>query len=177
MRARRFALALWGEDTHVDFERSLNFCVAKLRSALRDNAAEPRFIETLPTRGYRFIAPVLTPAAGAPGEGGVPDPPPAPASAPQASGLHRVWIVAAVSLVLAVTAVMSWPWRPAPAASTPKVVVVPFHNETGSAGSGSRREGGVRRDCGAARDARIACRGCGSSATPPTCDSVSAHPT
>ena len=31
-------LALWGEDTHVDFERSLNFCVAKLRSALRDNA-------------------------------------------------------------------------------------------------------------------------------------------
>src|SRR5688500_19563700 len=56
-------LALWGEDTHVDFERSLNFCVARLRSALRDNAAEPRFIETLPTRGYRFIAPVAPAAA------------------------------------------------------------------------------------------------------------------
>lgn len=65
-------LALWGEDTHVDFERSLNFCVAKLRSALRDNAAEPRFIETLPTRGYRFIAPVTPHAPVAPGNGAVP---------------------------------------------------------------------------------------------------------
>src|SRR3954470_3966896 len=48
--------ALWGGDTHVDFDRSLNFCVAKLRSALRDNAASPRFVETVPGRGYRFIA-------------------------------------------------------------------------------------------------------------------------
>src|SRR6185503_4807296 len=48
--------ALWGDDTHVDFERSLNFCVARLRSALRDNAASPAYIETVPTRGYRFIA-------------------------------------------------------------------------------------------------------------------------
>ena len=44
-------LALWGEDTHVDFERSLNFCVAKLRAALRDSAGDPQFVETLPTRG------------------------------------------------------------------------------------------------------------------------------
>jgi len=56
--------ALWGSDTHVDFERSLNFCVARLRSALRDNAAEPVYIETLPTRGYRFIADVRDPEAG-----------------------------------------------------------------------------------------------------------------
>src|SRR5215471_767042 len=49
--------ALWGDDTHVDFERSLNFCVAKLRAALRDDAAAPRFVETIPTRGYRFVAP------------------------------------------------------------------------------------------------------------------------
>src|SRR5262245_55058515 len=48
--------ALWGADTHVDFERSLNFCVAKLRAALRDDAASPRFVETVPTRGYRFVA-------------------------------------------------------------------------------------------------------------------------
>src|SRR5204862_6610930 len=51
-------LALWGDGTHVDFERSLNFCVAKLRSTLRDNAVSPRFVETVPTRGYRFIAAV-----------------------------------------------------------------------------------------------------------------------
>jgi len=55
--------ALWGADTHVDFERSLNFCVAKLRAALRDDAASPRFVETIPTRGYRFVADVVTASA------------------------------------------------------------------------------------------------------------------
>src|SRR5262249_5648154 len=47
---------LWGDDVHVDFERSLNFCVGKLRAALEDDAASPWYIETVPTRGYRFIA-------------------------------------------------------------------------------------------------------------------------
>src|SRR5262245_11678155 len=46
---------LWGEDTFVDFDRSLNFCVAAVRAALRDSALSPRFIETVPRRGYRFI--------------------------------------------------------------------------------------------------------------------------
>jgi DNA-binding winged helix-turn-helix (wHTH) protein len=48
---------LWGE-THVDFEEGLNTAVRKLREALGDSASNPRFIETLPRRGYRFIAPV-----------------------------------------------------------------------------------------------------------------------
>src|SRR3982751_4065597 len=48
--------ALWGGDTHVEFDRSLNFCVAKLRAAVNDSAVDPRIIETVPTRGYRFIA-------------------------------------------------------------------------------------------------------------------------
>src|SRR5204863_7556596 len=62
-------LALWGDDTHVDFGRSLNFCVAKLRSALRDNAVAPHFVETVPTRGYRLIVAVVAddPSASAPG--------------------------------------------------------------------------------------------------------------
>jgi DNA-binding winged helix-turn-helix (wHTH) protein/Tol biopolymer transport system component len=49
---------LWSADTFVDFEHSLNKAVKRLREALRDSAEEPRFIETLPRRGYRFIAPV-----------------------------------------------------------------------------------------------------------------------
>ncbi len=49
---------LWPEDTFVDFERGLNKAINKLRAALRDDADKPRFIETLPQRGYRFIAPV-----------------------------------------------------------------------------------------------------------------------
>jgi TolB-like protein/DNA-binding winged helix-turn-helix (wHTH) protein len=49
---------LWATDTFVDFEHSLNAAVRRLREVLGDSAATPRFIETLPRRGYRFIAPV-----------------------------------------------------------------------------------------------------------------------
>ncbi len=47
---------LWGEDTFTDFEHGLNAAVNRLRDALGDSVNEPRFIETLPKRGYRFIA-------------------------------------------------------------------------------------------------------------------------
>ncbi|MBV9146900.1 MAG: winged helix-turn-helix domain-containing protein, partial [Acidobacteria bacterium] len=47
---------LWPSDTFVDFEVGLNSAVKKLREALHDSAETPRFIETLPRRGYRFIA-------------------------------------------------------------------------------------------------------------------------
>ena len=50
--------AIWGEDTHVDFERGLNFCVGQIRSALGDDADSPRYVRTIPKRGYQFIAPV-----------------------------------------------------------------------------------------------------------------------
>jgi DNA-binding winged helix-turn-helix (wHTH) protein len=46
---------LWSEDTFVDFEHSLNTAIKKLRQALHDEADRPRFIETLPRRGYRFV--------------------------------------------------------------------------------------------------------------------------
>src|SRR5712675_2372914 len=48
----------WSPDTFVDFDNSLNTAINKLREALGDSADNPRFIETLPRRGYRFIAPV-----------------------------------------------------------------------------------------------------------------------
>ena len=49
---------LWPADTFVDFDHGLNTAINQLRSALGDSAANPRFIQTLPRRGYRFIAPV-----------------------------------------------------------------------------------------------------------------------
>jgi cholera toxin transcriptional activator len=49
---------LWSSDTFVDFDHGLNTAINQLRSALGDSAANPRFIQTLPRRGYRFIAPV-----------------------------------------------------------------------------------------------------------------------
>jgi TolB-like protein/DNA-binding winged helix-turn-helix (wHTH) protein/Tfp pilus assembly protein PilF len=54
--------ALWGEETYVDFERGLNFCINQVRHALGDSSDTPRFIETVPRRGYRFIAHVERPA-------------------------------------------------------------------------------------------------------------------
>jgi TolB-like protein/Tfp pilus assembly protein PilF len=52
--------SLWPKDTFVDFDRGLNKAINGLRATLRDHAKKPRFIETLPHRGYRFIAPVET---------------------------------------------------------------------------------------------------------------------
>jgi DNA-binding winged helix-turn-helix (wHTH) protein/TolB-like protein len=59
--------AVWGNQTFVDFERGLNFCISQIRSALRDDAASPIYVRTFARQGYRFIAPVesvaSTPAA------------------------------------------------------------------------------------------------------------------
>src|SRR6266849_6045273 len=50
--------AIWTADTFVDFDNSLNTAMNKLREALGDSADSPRFIETLPRRGYHFFAPL-----------------------------------------------------------------------------------------------------------------------
>ncbi|HPK70326.1 MAG TPA: winged helix-turn-helix domain-containing protein [Vicinamibacterales bacterium] len=49
---------LWGESTFVDYDVGMDYCVYRIRSVLGDKARSPRFIETLPRRGYRFIAPI-----------------------------------------------------------------------------------------------------------------------
>jgi TolB-like protein/DNA-binding winged helix-turn-helix (wHTH) protein len=119
-------LGLWGDNTHVDFERSLNFCVAKLRSALRDNAVSPRFVETVPTRGYRFIAAVVP--ATPPSAEVMDQAPAAAAPAPRRRWLAWITAVATVAGIIQLGAVYYRYANPAP----PKIVVVPFHNETGS---------------------------------------------
>lgn len=58
---------LWTDHTFVDFDRSLNTAITKLRLALCDSAENPRFIETVPRRGYRFICPVAVKSADIPG--------------------------------------------------------------------------------------------------------------
>ncbi|MFI5166107.1 MAG: winged helix-turn-helix domain-containing protein [Thermoanaerobaculales bacterium] len=49
---------LWGEKTFVDFELGINYCLNQIRKALGDDVQTPRYVETVPRRGYRFIAPV-----------------------------------------------------------------------------------------------------------------------
>src|SRR5215471_9749021 len=51
---------LWDSDIHVDFEHALNFCIREVRTTLGDRADKPRYIQTLPKRGYRFIAETST---------------------------------------------------------------------------------------------------------------------
>lgn len=73
---------LWPADTFVDFDHSLNTAVNKLREALGDAAANPRFVETVARRGYRFIAPMQMN-----GRSAEPD---APSVSPHRSGETRV---------------------------------------------------------------------------------------
>ena len=77
---------LWPSDTFVDFDHSLNAAIAKLRQALGDSAENPRFIETLARRGYRFIAPVEITRNG---ESNV-TPVPAPTSVPVVSPVQEI---------------------------------------------------------------------------------------
>jgi DNA-binding winged helix-turn-helix (wHTH) protein/tetratricopeptide (TPR) repeat protein len=59
---------VWCGDTFVDFEQGLNFCIRQIREALGDRADAPRFVETLPRRGYRFLMPVTEVSAKQPGK-------------------------------------------------------------------------------------------------------------
>ena len=59
------AATIWGTGTHVNFEDGLNYCIRQVRAALGDDPKSPQFIETIPRRGYRFIATVTaTPQPG-----------------------------------------------------------------------------------------------------------------
>ncbi len=52
--------AIWDEETYVDFEHGLNQCIKQIRTVLNDNSTRPLYIETLPRKGYRFLAPVTS---------------------------------------------------------------------------------------------------------------------
>ncbi|MFL6193177.1 MAG: winged helix-turn-helix domain-containing protein, partial [Thermoanaerobaculia bacterium] len=69
---------VWGE-SFVDFDASLNFCIKQIRRALEDSATSPRYIETLPRRGYRFLQPIQVEPKPPTGEIAVPFPEPPPA--------------------------------------------------------------------------------------------------
>lgn len=128
--------AVWADGTFVDFERGLNFCIAQIRLALGDSADAPRYIETLPRRGYRLIAPVraidaatgaepatqpvhLSSAEAAAGQ----------AAAPPAARRWR-WGIA-LAVVVAAAGVAGWVAGPWQAAAPVRIAVVPFDNETG----------------------------------------------
>jgi DNA-binding winged helix-turn-helix (wHTH) protein/TolB-like protein len=121
---------VWGNETFVDFERGLNFCIAQIRSALGDSADSPRYVETVPKRGYRFIAPAGPIAAA--GEGAAIRPTPDPTSLAPTRMPLRTLVALLISVAAALGAFIMVRQRVlVPAASVP-IAVVPFDNQTGS---------------------------------------------
>lgn len=114
--------ALWGDETFVDAEAGLNTAIAKIREALGDQADTPRFIETVPKRGYRFIGALAPP----PMENAGPTAPPAWSRPVRRS--RRSALVVAALLVLAAAL-----WIASAADPRMTLAVVRFHNETGRA--------------------------------------------
>src|SRR5437870_11524558 len=108
---------IWNGYTFVDFEQGLNFAVKKIRAALGDDAETPRYVETLPRRGYRFIAPVDV--------GAVHEPPPTDSLGNDVvkPALQRIqheqttrmaWLYFIPLATATITAILVWVLKPTP---------------------------------------------------------------
>ena len=137
---------LWPENTFVEFDQSLGTAVTKLRQALGDDAENPRFVETVPKRGYRFLAPVtcISPEPAAPSAANVLDLPlggdhsvvaHAVVAPHRRSRRNLLLAVGAASLVVVAAFVfLSWRWGSSPKLSdTDTVILAGFENSTGDA--------------------------------------------
>src|SRR5215467_4083850 len=93
---------LWPADTFVDFDQALNNSVQRIREALGDSAQSPRFIETIPKRGYRFVGPVASLEA----ETATEKPEEKPKSRSRTAGMALAGL-----LILAATALAVWRWQ------------------------------------------------------------------
>jgi TolB-like protein/DNA-binding winged helix-turn-helix (wHTH) protein/Tfp pilus assembly protein PilF len=119
--------ALWDNETFVDFDRSINFGVNQIRGALDDDPQSPRYIETLPRKGYRFIAPI-TEAGDERAEG---SPAAEPGLVPKPVPARRWWLmsagvaVALSAIALAVTTSVS---RQRGAKPIESLAVLPLEN-------------------------------------------------
>ena len=115
---------LWSDGTFVGFDDALNTAVRKLREALNDSADNPRFLETVPRRGYRFVAPVVWPL----------EPQAGTAIWPRVRRHPYLWLAAA--LILAGGAVGGfWHFRHPTfrIAAEDAIVIADFSNSTGDA--------------------------------------------
>jgi Tol biopolymer transport system component/DNA-binding winged helix-turn-helix (wHTH) protein len=124
---------LWPDGTTVDFDRSLNAAVTRLRQALSDSADVPRYIETIARRGYRFIAPLQAPREEPVGPPAAPAPTASITAAPPARRPQSAGLAIALS-VTAIAVAAGWLVHPRPAPSDAPLQVVRL-----TAGSGMER--------------------------------------
>lgn len=134
---------LWPGGTFVDFEHGLNAAVKRLRDALGDSADAPQFIETVPRRGYRFVAPVedigaaaALPEAAAPSDASEPRPP-ASAVTFTRRGRRRALVAIGATALLVACAVAAWLVRSRPPAPPSAMRVVRLSAMNGSELGGS----------------------------------------
>jgi DNA-binding winged helix-turn-helix (wHTH) protein/Tol biopolymer transport system component len=93
---------IWPEESFGDFDHAVNVAIGKLRTALGDSADNPRFVETIPRRGYRFVAALDNPPSEiAPGVPAAP-----PAETAQRHGVGRRWLLPAMSAILLAAALL-----------------------------------------------------------------------
>ena len=126
---------LWPPDTFVDFENNINTAIGKLRSALGDSAAAPRYVETA-GRGYRFLVQVEWLETEPPSSSGIPAfAPIASVPPPIQTRSHWRWIFASAIVALLVVGTVAWYLRPsrpvAPVSGKTMIAVLPFQNLTG----------------------------------------------
>jgi eukaryotic-like serine/threonine-protein kinase len=115
---------VWPQDTFVDFDHALNTAIKKIRAALNDDADAPRYIETVPRRGYRLIAAVE------PEPASLSEPPPTMELPPPARTKRRTWLaVAGIACILLVILGLKWklvPWH-GDASTTPQFQQLTFN--------------------------------------------------
>lgn len=123
--------AVWGSDTFVDYEQGINVAVGQIRSALDDKANAPRFIETVPRRGYRFVASVevLEEDSDSEGPKGIPRDRRLPRPAHVAAGVVGLALLFGLSLWLWGNRSES-PVAGGPAPENLRLMVLPFEDWT-----------------------------------------------
>ncbi len=113
---------LWPDDTFVDFDRAINTAVYNLREALGDQAENPLFVQTVPKKGFQFIAPVE------PVFDGVPAAPPAEVTPPQRTPRWKIAVYLAIGVVLAFVGKRVWDYLMHPPGPV-TIAVVPFYGD------------------------------------------------
>ena len=154
---------LWGSSTFVDFERGINFSINQIRGALCDNPQKPRYIETLPRVGYRFVATVkrdvsdgifssshqqiaeeqassleATSGDAPPVESTIPE---AGGSVPDAKGTHLYFSFTALALILVLASIGWQHWRRRPGLAHRDLIVTSITDNGGVSGVAISRDG------------------------------------